>query len=224
MRTKFKPWAVEYLKTNTKNELFISEEEKDIKDILSFINEKDTYLEIGPGKGNFIISLASRYPNYNFLVIELDKTISGIALKKIDESGLTNIRLISGNFYDLSKIIKNDAISGLFLNFSDPWPKKRHTKRRLTSPLFLVEYAKILKPNSKIYYKTDNDDFYAYSLETFKEYNWEILENILDYNELEGFDAPTEFEARFKAEGIKIKRIILKKNDKTLKVVRDNED
>lgn len=224
MRTKFKPWAVEYLKTNTKNELFISEGEKDIKDILSFINEKDTYLEIGPGKGNFIISLASRYPNYNFLVIELDKTISGIALKKIDESGLTNIRLISGNFYDLSKILKNDAISGLFLNFSDPWPKKRHTKRRLTSPLFLVEYAKILKHNSKIYYKTDNDNFYAYSLETFKEYNWEILENILDYNELEEFDAPTEFETRFKAEGIKIKRIILKKNDKTLKVVRDNED
>ena len=198
----------------------IVEEEK----IISFIKEKDTYLEIGPGRGQFILSMASKFPNYNFLVIELDKSIAGTALKKIDEANLTNVRLIAGDFYKLSKILKKDLFCGVFLNFSDPWPKKRHEKRRLTSPNFLVEYSKILKEGACIFYKTDNDLFYEYSLEKFKEYKWEIIYQNEDYESAsENFDALTEFENRYKSAGIKIKRLILKNTKDTIKEVIKEE-
>ena len=224
MRSRYKPWAVEYLSTHTENEFFISEEESEKEKILSFIASKPTIIEIGPGKGQFITSLAKEYPEYNFLVIELDKSIAGVALKKIDESELKNVKLIAGDFYKLVNIIKNDTISGLFLNFSDPWPKKRHEKRRLTSPLFLVEYAKILKEGSCIYFKTDNDDFYSYSIDMFNEYGWEVVLHTIDYEEIDSFDALTEFEERYKAEGIKIKRLILKKTDSTKKEVIEKKE
>ena len=204
MRSRYKPWAIEYLKTNTKNEFVLNDDIVEEEKILSFIKEKDTYLEIGPGRGQFILSMASKFPNYNFLVIELDKSIAGTALKKIDEANLTNVRLIAGDFYKLSKILKKDLFCGVFLNFSDPWPKKRHEKRRLTSPNFLVEYSKILKEGACIFYKTDNDLFYEYSLEKFKEYK-------------------TEFENRYKSEGIKIKRLILKNTKETIKEVIKEE-
>ena len=224
MRSRYKPWAIEYLKTNTKNEFFLNDDIVEEEKILSFIKEKDTYLEIGPGRGQFILSIASKFPNYNFLVIELDKSIAGTALKKIDEANLTNVRLIAGDFYKLSKILKKDLFCGVFLNFSDPWPKKRHEKRRLTSPNFLVEYSKILKEGACIFYKTDNDLFYEYSLEKFKEYKWEIIYQNEDYDSMsENFDALTEFENRYKSEGIKIKRLILKNTKETIKEVIKEE-
>ena len=217
MRSRYKPWAVEYLKTNTENEFFLNEETSEIARINSFVSEKDTYLEIGPGRGQFIFSMATRFPQYNFLVIELDKSIAGTALKKIDEAKLTNVKLIAGDFYKLSKILKKASFCGIFLNFSDPRPKKRHEKRRLTSPSFLIEYAKILKENGKIFYKTDNELFYEYSLEKFKEYKWDILEQDENYDSTNAiFDAPTEFETRYKNEGIKIKRLVLLKTKETL--------
>ena len=226
MRSRYKPWAIEYLKTNTKNEFFLNDEVIEEDKIISFIKEKDTYLEIGPGRGQFILSMAAKFSEFNFLVIELDKSIAGTALKKIDEANLTNVRLIAGDFYKLSKILKKDLFCGVFLNFSDPWPKKRHEKRRLTSPSFLVEYAKILKEGSNIFYKTDNDGFYEYSLEKFNEYKWEIVYKNEDYDSSkEEFDALTEFESRYKSEGIKIKRLILKNTKQTLKeIIEENKE
>ena len=206
MRSRYKPWAIEYLKTNTKNEFFLNDEIIEEDKIISFIKEKDTYLEIGPGRGQFILSMAAKFPEFNFLVIELDKS--------------------AGDFYKLSKILKKDLFCGVFLNFSDPWPKKRHEKRRLTSPSFLVEYAKILKEGSNIFYKTDNDGFYEYSLEKFNEYKWEIVYKNEDYDSSkEEFDALTEFESRYKSEGIKIKRLILKNTKQTLKeIIEENKE
>lgn len=224
MRTKYKPWAVEYLETNTKNEFFISDNEDDILAITNFIKEKETFLEIGPGKGRFICNLAKRYPEYNFLVIELNKTISGIALKAIDEAGLNNAKLICGNFYDLVKILKKVAFCGIFLNFSDPWPKKRHEKRRLTHPLFLVEYAKILSNNGKLYIKSDNKPFFDYSIEQFKLYEWNIDSITDDYKEIDIFDEETEFEAKFKKEGIKINRAILSLTKETKTALIDEKN
>ncbi len=223
MRTKYKPKAVEYLNTHFTNQ-FVIDDEESTSLMLEFVKSKKTYLEIGPGKAQFILSLAEKNPELNFLVCELNPTICGIALKKIDESGLKNIKLFYGNFYKLRDILQNDAFEGLFLNFSDPWPKKRHEKRRLTHDLFLVEYAKIIKPDGLIYFKTDNDGLYEYSLEQFKRYKWNIVENIQDYNVLESFDAQTEFETRYKNQGIKIKRLILKKTANTIKtVIEENE-
>lgn len=206
MRTKYKQWAVDYLKEG-KNILSLENKE----DILSFINEKETFLEIGPGKGQFILGLASRYPEINFLVVELNATVAGIALKKIDESELNNVKLIQGDFYNLVDIINEKSIEGIFLNFSDPWPKKRHERRRLTSDNFLKAYIKILKDDHKIYYKSDNFDFYTFSKEKFIEFGFDVLEDLNDYKIIEEFDEETEFEKKYKENGIKINRLILKK-------------
>ena len=220
MRSRYKPWAIEYLKTNTQNEFFLNEDSIEENRIFSFINERDTFLEIGPGRGQFILTMAAKFPDFNFLVIELDKSIAGSTLKKIDDAKLSNVKLIAGDFYVLSKLLKKDCFCGIFLNFSDPWPKKRHEKRRLTSPNFLVEYAKVLKSDGKIYYKTDNDLFYEYSLEKFNEYKWNIVYQNENYDSLENdFDVETEFEKRYKEEGIKIKRLVLEKTELTLKEV-----
>ena len=222
MRTKYKPWAVEYLKSHFDNQFNL--EEENIDALVNFVSSKDTYLEIGPGKGQFILNIASRFLNYNFLVCELNKTISGICLKKIDESNLNNVKLISCDFYKLREFLKKVEFCGLFLNFSDPWPKKRHTNRRLTSPNFLVEYSKILKNDHSIYFKTDNDKFYEYSKEMFELYNWRFDYKNENYLELDDFDAETEFESKFKNEGIKIKRLILTKTNDTIEKAIEEED
>ena len=222
MRTKYKPWAVQYLSEYFENQ-FTLENEESIKSLVDFVSSKDTYLEIGPGKGQFILNLAKRYQNINFLVCELNKTISGICLKKIDESDLKNVKLISCDFYKLSEFLKTVKFCGLFLNFSDPRPKKRHTNRRLTSDNFLVEYSKILKNNHYIYFKTDNDKFYEYSKENFEKYNWKQIYINEDYKNLDDFDAETEFEMKFKGEGVKIKRLILEKTDATINNVIEED-
>ena len=118
MRVKFKRWAVDYLDNSPINQfnLVLEDNEK----LSSFISKKDTYIEIGPGKGDFIISLASKNPNLNFIVIELNKTVAGICLKKIDESKLENVRLVAGDYYRFASQIKPQSIKGIFLNFSDP--------------------------------------------------------------------------------------------------------
>ena len=223
MRTRYKEWAVNYLKENFSNQFVINEDEAEINRIREFISGDNSYLEIGPGKGRFILDIASRYPDKKFLVIELDRTISGITLNKIDESNLKNVKLICGDFYNLSKILDSSRFQGVFLNFSDPWPKKRHEKRRLTSPNFLVEYAKILVPDGKIFFKTDNDKFFEYSREMFTTYKWKFIYENLDYSVIDYFDGETEFENRYKTQGIKIKRLILQKDCSTLKEVIDED-
>lgn len=222
MRTKYNAKAVAYLMNEFKNQFVIENENSKIA-MLEYVKSRPTYLEIGPGKGQFILQIAKKHPEYNFLVCELNPTICGIALKKIDESELTNVKLFYGNFYKLRDILQSDAFEGLFLNFSDPWPKKRHTKRRLTHDLFLVEYAKIIKEGGMIRFKSDNQELYEYSLEQFEKYKWEVLENNTNYTSYDSFDALTEYETRYKNQGINIKRVVLKKTKDTLKEVVEEE-
>ena len=117
----------------------------------------------------------------------------------------------------IEKGLKKSKFCGIFLNFSDPWPKKRHEKRRLTSPNFLIEYAKLLKEEGYIYFKTDNEDFYQYSYEEFNKFKRDIIYLNENYDcSNQDFDAETEFENRYKLQGIAIKRVILKKTKDTL--------
>lgn len=215
MRTKFKFWAVEYLRLNLKNQFILDSFDQDA--FIEFITKKPTYLEIGPGKGRFIIEIAKKYPDYNYLVVELNPTISGMCLKAIDDNELENVKLINGDFYRLIENFDNHRLKGIFLNFSDPWPKKRHEKRRLTSQRFLNAYANILNNEDLIYLKTDNKDFFEYSLEQFDINNFELVYKNEDYKEENEFDAMTEFEDKFLSQGIKINKAIFKVNDATLK-------
>ena len=207
MRTKFKQWAVDYL--NESRNIFKLE---DIDSIKAFLNEKACFLEIGPGKGKFILGMAEKFPNYNFLVVEISPTIAGICLKKIDENKeINNVKMVADDFFKLSSLLDKDTFDGIFLNFSDPWPKRRHEKRRLTSKLFLESYKNILKPDGKIYFKTDNDDFFTYSRESFIENGFKIIYENLDYQVDVSVDEETEFEEKFKSQNIKIKKLILTK-------------
>ena len=217
MRTKFKKWAVDYLDESFTNQIKLNNFNKE--EFLKFAGKSPLFLEIGPGKGQFITSLASKYLDYKFIVCELNATISGICLKKIDDSQLTNVKLVAHNFFELGKIFLENNIffDGIILNFSDPWPKKRHERRRLTSDIFLLEYASLLKKDGQIYFKSDNDDFSLYSLEQFKKFKFDVIKECFDYNVLDDFDALTEFETKFKNNGVKIKRFIFKNNPNVIK-------
>jgi tRNA (guanine-N7-)-methyltransferase len=214
MRTKYKPSAVKYLEENRENRI----DEDNLQSYLDsdFFND-NVYFEIGPGKGQFIVNIAKLFPDRNFVVFEMNPTIAGICLKKIDEANLKNIRLIYGDFLCFSEFFKDSSIDGIYLNFSDPWPKKRHEKRRLTSDRFLCVYSRILKLNSSIYFKSDNDDFSSYSHDKFLERKFAIIYYNEDYKVDLTDDFTTEFETRFAAKGVKIKRIIARKVDNTLK-------
>lgn len=214
MRVKYSQKSVDYLKNSLKNQFLIEDLSKD--NFLNFSKQKDLFLEIGPGKGKFIIELAKKYPDYNFLVVEINKTIAGYCLKAIDRSELTNVKLVADDFYKIVDCLEPNSIDGIFLNFSDPWPKKRHTKRRLTSDNFFKAYYKILKLNHNIYIKSDNKPFFDYSYDQALKFKYSVLSLCEDYKDDDEFDSVTEYEEKFFNKGIKINRMILRKSEDTI--------
>ena len=159
-----------------------------------FKDDKPLYIEIGCGKGNFIIETAKRNPNINFIGIERYESILLRAIKKV-ENIPSNLRFMC---IDAKEI---------YLNFSDPWPKKRHSKRRLTSDSFLNLYNKISKNNINIKMKTDNKDLFAYSIMTYNNYGFKIKDISLDLPEDYENNVVTEYERKFRNQGITINYI-----------------
>lgn len=208
MRTKYKAWAKPYIDAHP--EVMMS-----VEQISSF--DKPFYLEIGSGKGKFLIEMAYAYPDLFFVGIEMNVTCAGITAKKIVESKLDNVKLMFGNAKDILPYIKEKSVDGIFLSFSDPWPKTRHHKRRLTSDNFLPLYARILKWDHNIYFKTDNKELFDYSKENFPLYDFEIVS--VDSNYLCDFifDTITEYEWSFLEKQKPIYRIVA-----TLRYTFDN--
>ena len=134
-----------------------------------FNNDNNIHLEIGMGKGNFIIGMAKMYPNINFIGIEKYDSVIVRALEKLEDVDLPNLRLIRMDATNIEDIFLNE-IDTLYLNFSDPWPKNRHENRRLTSAKFLERYEKIFKDEKKIIMKTDNRKLFEYSIKSFTDY------------------------------------------------------
>ena len=201
MRTKFKAWA----------EPFINEH-PEVMCPFDKLNEQGSYyLEIGAGKGQFLLDMALKFPELKFIGIEKNVTCSGFTAKKLVENSITNAKLILGDAQQLTPTINSDSVEGIFLNFSDPWPKKRHTKRRLTSESFLSEYYRILKKGAKLIFKTDNYDLFTYSLEIVASSKFKLLEVNYSYDGNDGFDATTEYEANFRSQNMPIYRLILEK-------------
>ena len=201
MRTRFKKWTVPYIEEH--QEYSLSDEE--------ISSLKDFYLEIGSGKGEFILRTAEKFPDRSFVGVEKSVTCAGIALKKLVEAEIPNAKLLYRDGADVIKLLKKNSVNILYLNFSDPWPKKRHYKRRLTYSNFLSEYKRILKKDGLIIFKTDNSDLFAYSLESFKEAGLKVVSVDENYDGLDPNDAQTEYEEFFRNEGTPIKRVVLKK-------------
>ena len=199
MRTKFKAWAEPYILDHP--EYSLSEEE------LSSLD--NFYLEIGSGKGDFLLRMCEKFPNYQFLGVEKNVTCAGIALKKLVEAEISNVKFLHKDAAEVIKLIKDKSVNTIYLNFSDPWPKKRHSKRRLTSVSFLDEYKRILKDDGCLIFKTDNSDLFEYSLEMFSGAGLKIKSVTYDYDGLDENDSQTEYEEFFRKEGTPIKRVVV---------------
>lgn len=205
MRTKFKPWTVEYL--NAHQDVNWTLEKLEKEKILS-----PFYLEIGSGKGMFLVEIATKKSDFFFLGIEKNVTCAGITCKKIVESKIKNAFIVSEDIEKVFPLLEDETIDGLFLNFSDPWPKKRHEKRRLTSSRFIDDYQRILKSGGSLFFKTDNKELFDYTLKVFLSDQRFSLQKIdEDYDGALLFDAMTEYEHSFRELGQKIYRLEAKK-------------
>jgi len=168
-----------------------------------FGNNNPIYIEIGMGKGDFIISNAMKYPDINFVGIEKFDSILALAIKKIDVD-LPNLKLIRMDASNIDKVF-NKEISKIFLNFSDPWPKKRHANRRLTSTNFLSLYDGLFINDNIIEMKTDNQGLFEYSLISYSENKYMISEISLDlHNSDISNNIMTEYEKKFSDMGNRI--------------------
>ncbi len=165
-----------------------------------FNNLNPIYIEIGMGKGDFILENARRYPNINFIGIEKYDSIIALAIKKIEKNELTNLKLIRMDALNILDVF-NHEITKIYLNFSDPWPKERHAKRRLTSNVFLEKYDDVFINYPCIEMKTDNRGLFEYSLISFNENGYLIKEISLDlHNSTIENNIMTEYERKFSEE------------------------
>lgn len=173
-----------------------------------FKNNNPIHIEIGMGKGDFIIEKACKYPNINFIGIEKYDSVIVRAIQKSNELELKNLKIIRMDALNIDKIFKKE-VDTIYLNFSDPWPKDRHAKRRLTSPIFLDKYKNIFKQKSKIIMKTDNINLFNYSKETLKQDGYKIIWETNDlHKENDKENIMTEYEKKFTKKGIKINKLI----------------
>ena len=174
-------------------------------------NSGDLFLEIGCGKGAFIAGLSKKFPNNRLLAVELVPDILMMAMEKAKSEECDNIRFLNANADKIDEILPEHSVKCLFLNFSDPWPKKRNAKRRLTAPAFLERYKKILAEDGKIFFKTDNKDLFDYSLESFVANGYSVSNVCFDLHSDPIFskeNIETEYEKNFSAKGFLINYLV----------------
>ncbi len=181
-----------------------------------FGNGHPVYLEIGMGKGQFLTAMAEMHPENNYVGIEMFDSVLVRALEKIDgmETPPENIRFLRMNAENLCSMFAPGEVSAIYLNFSDPWPKERHAKRRLTSVRYLERYDRVLVPGGRIEFKTDNRDLFRFSLESAEEAGWNLDACTCDLHYDEAMNegnVMTEYEERFAREGKPIYKMIISK-------------
>ena len=141
-----------------------------------FPQHQPVHLEVGMGKGRFLMDMAKLHPEINYIGIEKYSSVLVRAVEKLEDFEQNNLRLIRMDAENIEEVFDKDEVDRIYLNFSDPWPKDRHAKRRLTSTRFLERYNNILTPEGRVMFKTDNKDLFDFSLEQVEEAGW-ILEN-----------------------------------------------
>ena len=171
-----------------------------------FLNDHPIKIEIGMGKGDFIIANALKYPEINFIGIEKFDSVLVRAIQKLESLEIPNLKLIRMDASMIADVFEHE-IDTIYLNFSDPWPKKRHASRRLTSPSFLEKYKTLFKNKEHIIMKTDNQGLFEYSLMSFNQCGYQINQLSFDLyhnEELILENIPTEYEKRFVLQGYRI--------------------
>lgn len=201
MRLRYKPWAKDLIAEH--RDLALNEE--DLDNLPEFDN-----LELGCGCGGFLIEKAIRNPEESFLGVEINYIAFAIAIKKLVnlENIPSNIHFINADANKLLDKLKSESVQNIYLNFNDPWPKKKHHKRRLTHPDRLEKYFDLLKKGGRVLYKSDNDIYFEDSCKYFKQFNKFNLIIKENYVELEDGDVMSEYEQKFRNLNQPIHRII----------------
>ena len=174
-----------------------------------FGNNQPIHIEVGTGRGRFLIGMAKKNPEINYIGLEKYTSVIVDALEKHLESDLPNLRFINIDAETLEDIFEQEEVSRVYLNFSDPWPKDRHAKRRLTGERFLKRYEKIIIKDGEIHFKTDNQPLFEFSIESMAAYGM-ILQNLsldLHKSEFQKENIMTEYEEKFSSKGNRIYRV-----------------
>jgi tRNA (guanine-N7-)-methyltransferase len=209
MRLRNVPGAREVMAENR----YVFTQPNDRKDTWKevFGNDHPLHIEIGMGKGKFVSTLASMNPDINYIGIEKYSSVLLRAVEKQDELQLPNLRFIRMDAEEICEVFAENEVARVYLNFSDPWPKDRHAKRRLTSRQFFARYDRFLKKEGRVEFKTDNKALFDFSVEEVKEAGWKLdavtydLHNDVKLNE---GNIMTEYEERFSAAGNAICKLI----------------
>ncbi|HJH11138.1 MAG TPA: tRNA (guanosine(46)-N7)-methyltransferase TrmB [Metalysinibacillus jejuensis] len=208
MRLRNKPWASEFIADHP--EVIIPDPEQHKGQWQQvFGNTNPLYIEVGTGKGQFITGMALQNPNINYIGIELYDSVIVCALENaIEAKSPANLRLLKVNGADLNKYFAKNDVSRVYLNFSDPWPKVRHAKRRLTHEGFLKTYEDVLVDEGEIHFKTDNRGLFEYSLTSISAYGMLLTYVSLDLHaNMPEDNIMTEYEEKFSAKGQPIYRL-----------------
>lgn len=176
-------------------------------------NDHPIHLEVGMGKGRFLMEMSLRHTEIDHVGMEMYDSVllRAIQRRQAMEEVIENLYFVCADARLLPEIFGEKEIQKIYLNFSDPWPKARHAKRRLTSRQFLRKYGQILSPDGTIEFKTDNEDLFAFSLQEIKETGWTLLDHTYDLHgdkERSRENVMTEYEERFSSQGNKICKLV----------------
>ncbi|MCM3725444.1 tRNA (guanosine(46)-N7)-methyltransferase TrmB [Neobacillus cucumis] len=210
MRLRHKPWAKEKIEQHPQYVVANPENFKG-KWHEAFEKDQPLHIEVGTGKGQFITGMAKANPDINYIGIELYDSVIVAALDRLIEANLPNLKLLNVNAAELEKYFTKNDVDRVYLNFSDPWPKFRHEKRRLTYKDFLKLYEDILVNGGEIHFKTDNQGLFEYSLMSFSAYGLLLKYVSLDFHK-SGYEGNimTEYEQKFSEQGNRIYRCEVK--------------
>lgn len=203
MRLRNKPWAKPLIEANPQW-VVTNPSEYRSKWQERFEKVQPLYIEVGMGKGRFIVEMAKKYPHYNFIGLEMQTVATGIALKKQLVEQLPNLQLVCANGAGLTEFFATDEVAGIYLNFSDPWPKNRQEKRRLTYKSFLAAYKEIMVADGQLEFKTDNRGLFEYSLASLNNFGMTFEKVWLDLHADEEAvvdNVMTEYEEKFSSKG-----------------------
>ena len=217
MRIRRKKWAKEELE----KAIFYIDKPDVFKGTLKkkFKNNNPLHIELGCGKGSFIANLASKHKDINYIAVDMIEAMLGLSKRNIEKAynfkNPENLFLIRANIEQITEVFnKEDFAQRIYINFCNPWPKKKHNKKRLTHTRQLEAYKTFLIPEGEIYFKTDSDELFEASLEYFEKSGFEIISKTYDLHNDNIFEENivTEHEVMFSEEGIKIKALIAKLN------------